>query len=158
MTYTAMLYAHLRLSHPLTGRPLVPFLISPRNSPTVVQHILQQADAQYVWVSDGPMKAIAEEASSSMPEGARPTILSMPSFEDLYSPKPSVSLPLTPEFDVVDVDTPAVILHSSGSTAFPKLRTLTHRMLREWCMTFGKAFHEKIFIQYSYLSFRMERL
>ncbi|GJJ11665.1 putative NRPS-like protein biosynthetic cluster [Clathrus columnatus] len=136
ITYTAMLYAHLRLSHSTTGRPLVPFLISPRNSPTVVQHIVQESGALYLWTSEGPMKAIAEEAVNSMPEGKRPTILSMPSFEDLYSENISVVVPTKPEFDTVVVDKPALILHSSGSTAFPKLRTLTHRMLREWCMTF----------------------
>lgn len=150
MIYTAMLYAHLRLSHPTTrsgsGRPLIPFLISPRNSPTVVQHILQQAGSRYVWVSDGPMQAIAEEAINTMqPEdddAGRPTILTMPSFEDLYSEQvsSSIALPQSVTFDEVDVDIPAVILHSSGSTAFPKLRTLTHRMLKEWCMTFGMAF------------------
>lgn len=148
MIYTAMLYAHLRLSHPTTssgsGRPLVPFLISPRNSPTVVQHILQQAGSRYVWVSEGPMQAIAEEAINSMQQGlgndaaGRPTILTMPSFEDLYSEKvsSSITLPQSITFDEVNFDIPAVILHSSGSTAFPKLRTLTHRMIREWSMTF----------------------
>ncbi|KIJ30223.1 hypothetical protein M422DRAFT_53839 [Sphaerobolus stellatus SS14] len=46
ITYTTLLYAHLRLSHSTAGRRLLPFPISPRNSLAAVANIFLHALSQ----------------------------------------------------------------------------------------------------------------
>ncbi|GJJ06110.1 hypothetical protein Clacol_000299 [Clathrus columnatus] len=62
LTYLAMFQARLYLTHPKEGRPILPFLTSPRNSPPAASHLLKEVGVKYLWVTDGPMKDIAEKA------------------------------------------------------------------------------------------------
>lgn len=118
---------------------MLPFPISTRNSPAAVAHLVRATDVKYLWVTEGPMKNIIDEACNDSGLGDV-TVLQIPSFSDLY---PIASLPVSIsisedyDHDTVPLDLPALILHSSGSSAFPKPRTLTHRILLEWSQTFG---------------------
>ena len=57
------------------------------------------------------------------------SIKPMPTYEQLFETPEEASLPL---LDSYDLDSVALILHSSGSTNFPKPISLTHRNLVEW--------------------------
>ncbi|GJJ05917.1 putative secondary metabolism biosyntheticenzyme [Clathrus columnatus] len=100
-TFTAFLYGFIRLTHPTTGRPLLPFLISPRNSAIAIAHLLKETRCGYVWVTDGTMKDLAEEALE-IDTDIKPILRKFPSFDDLYQIEPSF-LPET--YD----DTPVVL-------------------------------------------------
>ena len=94
----------------------VVFPISTRNNAAAVAHLLAQTRAQHIYISSDPaMQALAHEAAVLL-EAERGVLvhpLSMPSFEDLYTPFDSsfepVQLPKT-----YDRDAPALIFHSSG--------------------------------------------
>ncbi|GJJ06091.1 putative NRPS-like protein biosynthetic cluster [Clathrus columnatus] len=127
ITYLTMLHAHLHLTHPKDGRPIVPFLISPRNSPTVVAHLLKEVDVKYLWVTEGPMRDIAEEALKI--SGRDVQLLRFPTYKEIYETSDhNFVVPQESDSNPVSFDTPAFILHSSGSTAFPKPRVITHRV------------------------------
>ena len=57
------------------------------------------------------------------------SIKPMPTYEQLFKSPEEVSIPL---LDSYNLDSVALILHSSGSTNFPNLIPLTHRNLGEW--------------------------
>ena len=127
ITYNTFLFSHIRLTHPSTsGLPLLPFPISPRNSATAVSHLARVTGVKYLWVTEGPMMAIAEEAQHQ--GGLEDTvILPFPSFSELY-PRTSSSFSSTLHtYDnahvAVPLDQPALILHSSGEySPLPALR------------------------------------
>ncbi|GJJ05927.1 putative NRPS-like protein biosynthetic cluster [Clathrus columnatus] len=113
-TFTAFLYGFIRLTHPTIGRPLLPFLISPRNSAIAIAHLMKETRCSYVWVTDGTVKDLAEEAIE-INRDLKPILRKFPSFDDLYQTEPSF-LPETYDDSPVPLSTPSVILHSSGST------------------------------------------
>ncbi|KIJ53201.1 hypothetical protein M422DRAFT_25667 [Sphaerobolus stellatus SS14] len=130
-----MLYAHMRLSHSTSGRRILPFPLSPRNSPAAVSHLVTSTNSKYIWATEGPMKVVAEQAIKMMPTDAEVTILTIPSFNELYpSPLPATQYPESYEKTPVDPDSFGVVYHSSGSTAFPKIRFMSHR--RMWYDSF----------------------
>lgn len=57
------------------------------------------------------------------------SIKPMPTYEQLFKAPEEASVPLLESYDL---DSVALILHSSGSTNFPKPISLTHRNLIEW--------------------------
>ncbi|GJJ05918.1 putative secondary metabolism biosyntheticenzyme [Clathrus columnatus] len=117
-TFTAFLYGFIRLTHPTTGRPLLPFLISPRNSAIAIAHLMKETRCGYAWVTNGTMK-LAEEAIKINID-LKTILRKFPSFDDLYQIEPSF-LPESYDDTPVPLSTPSVILHSSGSTSFPKI-------------------------------------
>ncbi|GJJ09060.1 putative secondary metabolism biosyntheticenzyme [Clathrus columnatus] len=159
-TYITFLYAHFRLTHPSLGRPVLPFLISPTNSTLGVANLIEQTNTGVIWVSDGPMKNLAEEALKTNPE-LKTRILNIPSFEDLYHPPITENISAPFDGTPVDPETPLLILHSSGregsfvvfqrgsvliklflgSTSFPKPRYLRHIIAREWAVAYGNSKH-----------------
>jgi len=64
--------------------------------------------------------------------GLSVNVIDTPSFDDLYGSDKTVELP---QLEGITQESVAVILHSSGSTAFPKPITLTMRMLMETAMS-----------------------
>ncbi|KAJ6588257.1 acetyl-CoA synthetase-like protein [Mycena capillaripes] len=104
------------------------FPISPRNSDIAIAHLLQSTDCTHVFVSaDDAMQKLAGAAVGRM--SAKIKLLPVPTFEELFAPSdPPV---LLPPMHKTSLDAPAVILHSSGSTAFPKIITFTFRILME---------------------------
>lgn len=105
------------------------FPISPRNSDAAVANLLHKAGAKYVLVSgDRAMQKLAQSAQERL-DGASVVVLDVPSFKEIFETEPEGTLP-----DVQDIgrDATALILHSSGSTSFPKPIHLSHRNLVEW--------------------------
>ncbi|KAI5123110.1 hypothetical protein M0805_001466 [Coniferiporia weirii] len=121
-----------------------PFPISIRNSAVGVANMILQTTSTHLFVSpDHAMQDVAKNAIEIINSEANKNgnkvgkremkIISMPVFEDIFPGDDSdASFELLPLTERPDLDSPALILHSSGSTAFPKLRTLTHRILLEW--------------------------
>ncbi|KAH8114785.1 acetyl-CoA synthetase-like protein [Phellopilus nigrolimitatus] len=141
ITYQCFLVGLLRAG-------IQPFPISIRNSPVGVAHMLLQTPAAHLFVSaDEAMQGVAKNALAEIElaeskekkgesERRRVQVLNMPIFNDLFPADGSnAKFELLPPTERPDLDSPALILHSSGSTAFPKLRTLTHRILLEWART-----------------------
>ncbi|KLO12999.1 acetyl-CoA synthetase-like protein [Schizopora paradoxa] len=113
-----------------------PFSISIRNSNIGVANMLMQTSVAHLFVGEGDSihycaKSAVEEMRS---KGKEVEILRIPSFDELFPADPT-GFELLPPVSTPDLNSPALILHSSGSTAFPKLRVLTHRMLLEWART-----------------------
>ncbi|CAL1709825.1 unnamed protein product [Somion occarium] len=116
------------------------FLVSPRNGPDALAYLLRTTQSRVLFTSvEFGVQALAEKAlailSSSTKEG--PLIIPnhpMPTFEDLYSLQGGASLDIFPKRKH-DLDAPACILHSSGTTAFPKPITWSHHAMVQSCRT-----------------------
>lgn len=104
------------------------FPISTRNSPAAIAALLTQTKSRHMFLSSDP--AISALASSSLRHLSADSLTKtyhMPSFEDLFptrGPEPSFEYLPMPK---VPVDAPAMILHSSGTTAYPSPIPWTHR-------------------------------
>ncbi|KIJ64864.1 hypothetical protein HYDPIDRAFT_132032 [Hydnomerulius pinastri MD-312] len=94
------------------------FPISPGNSPAAIAHLLKTTGVSNVFVSDD--QATRDLVDMTFKELTSEPVVwshSMPSFEEIYaSGQPADPLP---ERDY-DFDATMVIVHSSGSTSFPK--------------------------------------
>ncbi|GJJ11568.1 putative NRPS-like protein biosynthetic cluster [Clathrus columnatus] len=131
LTFATFLLSNIRLTHLTSTRRILPFAISPRNSATAVAHLLRLKQVKHVWVTEGPMRHLYDEAMKDLKPEEVPTGFVFPTYEELYHHGTSKSEGkdiLAP----IPLDRPAIILHSSGSTAFPKPITITHQMLMEW--------------------------
>ncbi|KAF5351581.1 hypothetical protein D9758_007201 [Tetrapyrgos nigripes] len=107
-----------------------PFPLSARNSPAAIAHLLRTKNVQHVLVNkEGPMKGLIN--ASLQKSELIVHVHDMPTFDELYNSTKSVDLP---PVEGVTQESVAVILHSSGSTAFPKPITLTMRMVMESAM------------------------
>nr|VWP02520.1 Alcohol oxidase [Ganoderma boninense] len=112
----------------------VAFPISPRNSPAAVADLLRNTKTAHVLVSqDAHITALTKEA---LVEFDCVSQHPMPSFEELYPAGASshdegevVDELETPAYDP---ESPALILHSSGSTNHPKPITWPHNALIAW--------------------------
>jgi acyl-coenzyme A synthetase/AMP-(fatty) acid ligase len=111
----------------------IPFPISPRNSAPILAHLMSKTSSKILLLShDTGMRTLAKEAN--LPEDVK--IIDFPTFECLFPPFSSEQklekLLLPPLVDITMSDT-ALILHSSGSTAFPKPIIISH----EWVFQQG---------------------
>lgn len=103
-------------------------MISPRNSAAATSHLLQKTGSQCILISyDEAMQPLAAGAIEQGQLAV--SIKSMPTYEQLFRDHEELSVPL---LDKYDMDSIALILHSSGSTSFPKPISLTQRNLVEW--------------------------
>ncbi|KAF8578531.1 acetyl-CoA synthetase-like protein [Ramaria rubella] len=110
------------------------FLISTRNSVQGVVHLLQNTGTHALLVSaDESMKKLASAALAS-PDLQDVLMQNTPTFENLYSEGSEIKYTEpTPDCpDETQIDSLAVILHSSGTTAFPKPVYITHRIIIQW--------------------------
>ncbi|KAJ6483684.1 hypothetical protein DFH09DRAFT_1211912 [Mycena vulgaris] len=109
----------------------LPFPLSPRNSDAAVAHLLRSTSCAHIFVSADPsMQKLAGAAQSKLLDLGRDLkIMSLPTFEDLFEPSsvPETVFPIK----TAALDDPIVIMHSSGSTAFPKTIPLSHRVFWE---------------------------
>ncbi|KAI0249337.1 acetyl-CoA synthetase-like protein [Lactifluus subvellereus] len=112
------------------------FPISPRNSPEAVAHLLKKTGARHLLVGGEPMlQKLAAASLELLRADGHPEIpqSGMPRFEDIYPHDSSDS-----EFKhyppaKFNRNAPSLILHSSGSTAFPKPIVWTHKELVTLC-------------------------
>lgn len=95
------------------------FPISTRNSPAAVAHLLQKVNAAHVLVGTERANQTLISESLALIEGvAKPSISVMLSYDNMYLEGDEEFVPLPPvKYNMDDV---AFIIHSSGSTAFPK--------------------------------------
>jgi acyl-CoA synthetase (AMP-forming)/AMP-acid ligase II len=130
----------------------VPFLISPRNSPEAVAHLMTSTRSKVLLISEDPVinelartaiRSFKESADSDPVKGPiRIRTLVAPSFEQLYgneAESKAISMKqdrLSPIDALTDDaqekwDRLCVIVHSSGTTSLPKPISLTHRMIQQ---------------------------
>ncbi|KAI6141025.1 hypothetical protein BKA82DRAFT_4205845 [Pisolithus tinctorius] len=110
-----------------------PFPISPRNSPTATSHLLTQTGTKFLYVSrDRATRDIISSVLEMHTDNLK--ILEMPTFDDLYDPVDHLPLnqDMLPPMITPDMLSPCLILHSSGTTAFPKPITYNHRDLLQF--------------------------
>ncbi|KAI0357816.1 acetyl-CoA synthetase-like protein [Trametes cingulata] len=111
----------------------VAFFISTRNAAAGVADMLKKTGTCQLIVSrDSVLRGVAEDALKLLPEG-QIAVRDMPVFEDLF---PADGAPKKEAFEgdvdfpeVHDLQAPAIILHSSGSTGHPKPLPWTHQRL-----------------------------
>ncbi|KZT73709.1 acetyl-CoA synthetase-like protein [Daedalea quercina L-15889] len=115
----------------------VPFPISTRNSPAAIAYLLEKTSVQHLFV--GLEQAIQtltadtiEVLKSQHPSATVPTTSPMPVFGDLYGKEvENVAVENVP-YEHPGLDKRSFLLHSSGSTAFPKPIPFTHRSLLQF--------------------------
>ncbi|KAH7907693.1 hypothetical protein BJ138DRAFT_455649 [Hygrophoropsis aurantiaca] len=102
------------------------FPISPRNSAAAVAHLISKVGVQHILVGREPATLDLSKNSldilrTQYPLDVVPELSTMPLFEDLFPP--GLANPTSDEdlpFEYKGPDATVIILHSSGSTAFPK--------------------------------------
>ncbi|KAJ6600353.1 hypothetical protein DFH09DRAFT_1020958 [Mycena vulgaris] len=106
------------------------FPISPRNSELAVLHLLQSTECAHILVSSDStiQNQVAGAAAAITAQGGRLNVIASPSFEDLF--RPSTNSNFKP-VRKARLDEIAVIMHSSGSVAFPKVIRITHQSLMQ---------------------------
>ncbi|KAJ7149428.1 hypothetical protein C8R43DRAFT_1128428 [Mycena crocata] len=105
------------------------FLISPTNTPTTLATLLKDSKCDVVVTSgEEPIEYLVQTAQSLMDGDFRPAVIRGPSYHDLYlSDMHSIEPSELPA--VIEIDSPALIMHSSGSSGSPSLIISSHRTL-----------------------------
>ncbi|KIM81777.1 hypothetical protein PILCRDRAFT_8450 [Piloderma croceum F 1598] len=135
ITYSTTLMGIIRAGYTV-------FPISPRNSAAAVAHLLSAKNVTHMLVGEEKsMQSLAKTALElmklSMTEIPKTSL--MPLFEDIYIDEADMIFqPLPPSRP--DLNELAVILHSSGSTSFPKPIPWTHRSFLQFAVApfYGK--------------------
>nr|UXY92114.1 ATP/NADPH-dependent carboxylic acid reductase [Trametes cinnabarina] len=111
---------------------LTPFPISTRNSAIAVAHLVSKTGVRQMFVSSDPaMQRLAHEAIELLQKDGRELeLLPMPSFEEMYGQAGGDDA-LVPMGNV-SPDRTCLILHSSGSTAFPKPIKFLDKNFKRW--------------------------
>ncbi|KIY43199.1 acetyl-CoA synthetase-like protein [Fistulina hepatica ATCC 64428] len=116
---------------------LLVYLISPRNSAVAIAHMLSTMQSRHLILSSEPhIQHLGREAVAEMKtrQGIDLRTSAMPRFEDLFHCTPeNVSSHNIPSFVPLpvrndDLDSLMAIVHSSGSTGFPKAVVWTSQM------------------------------
>ncbi|KAH0586648.1 hypothetical protein H2248_007864 [Termitomyces sp. 'cryptogamus'] len=124
----------------------IPFPISPRCSSAALHHLLRATNASYVYVSQD--EATQNLLSVTISEFCIDdlSMFLMPKFEDFFQSPPSIRGE-TDRLQKSDLDAPALILHSSGTTTFPRPVYISHRIvIQRGCLESdsGISFHDHI--------------
>ncbi|KIK81855.1 hypothetical protein PAXRUDRAFT_806336 [Paxillus rubicundulus Ve08.2h10] len=126
ITYLTHLFGVMRAG-------FTPFPISPRNSPTATSHLLTQTGTKFLYVSRD--RATCDIVSSLLAVHTSDLrIIDMPTFHDLYNEIDHSPLnhDMLPPMITPDMLSPCLVLHSSGTTAFPKPITYSHEDLLQF--------------------------
>ncbi|KIK65188.1 hypothetical protein GYMLUDRAFT_258645 [Collybiopsis luxurians FD-317 M1] len=118
-----------------------PFPISPKSSPDALAHLLLETRVQCLFVSeDTAIQSLLHAALGLLKTnnnqrivdfGNRLQCFPMLGFLDIYGIQENSLRQSLPNPSTMSSRSPAIYLHSSGSSAFPKPILLTHRMLLE---------------------------
>ncbi|KDQ12770.1 hypothetical protein BOTBODRAFT_410115 [Botryobasidium botryosum FD-172 SS1] len=119
----ALVYGVIRAGFPVQ-------LISPYNSSTTAGHVLFTAGVTHLFVEDSlrDMVNTALELVKKEHPAFALSVLDLPTFDDLY-PKGHAALETLPPAHAPDLDSVAMGIQSSGSTALPKIIWITHQAL-----------------------------
>ncbi|KAK0497789.1 hypothetical protein EDD18DRAFT_1159316 [Armillaria luteobubalina] len=112
----------------------IAFPISIRNSDAAVAHLIRSTGAKYMFLSQDPgMQKLAKAALQKLTNEERQDfkMMPMPSFESLYSESASEPSDLLPSIENSNCEAQALIMHSSGSTAFPKPIPFTYKIMMQ---------------------------
>ncbi|KAF9067129.1 putative aminoadipate reductase [Rhodocollybia butyracea] len=127
--------------HRMIKAGLVPFPISPRNSPAALYHLLKKTSTRKVVTTEATLKnvllGLREELKANDPDYKfdPSRIIEAPSLQELYphlgnetanDPFTPIAFPPSPK----DTDI-AIYLHSSGSTGLPKPIAFTHQIVKD---------------------------
>ncbi|CDO76173.1 hypothetical protein BN946_scf185034.g6 [Trametes cinnabarina] len=107
------------------------FPLSIRNSAVAIAHLTRRTALRHLFVSHDPaMQRLADEAKDILTkEGYEIEIVPLPEFRDLYNEsKEGLDIEMAPQND----EKTCLILHSSGSTSFPKPVPFPHRHFTRW--------------------------
>ncbi|TDL22742.1 acetyl-CoA synthetase-like protein [Rickenella mellea] len=108
------------------------FQISPKNSTAAVAHLLRRTNCRMIFISDDTAtkdlcQNAVEELQIEIP------IVIAPNFNDVFRDEKDTFIRLPPIIPP-NLDIPAVIFHSSGSTSFPKPIPIMHKTLAVWSL------------------------
>ncbi|OSD00749.1 acetyl-CoA synthetase-like protein [Trametes coccinea BRFM310] len=114
------------------------FPLSVRNSAVAVAHLARRTSLHHLFVSHDPaMQRLAHEAKDILKkEGYEIELVPLPEYRDLYNNnKEGLDIQMVTQND----EKTCLILHSSGSTSFPKPVPFPHRHLTRWgfLLSFG---------------------
>ena len=136
-----------------------PFLISTKNSVTAICHLLRTSNSAILYISpDETISSLAKQCLENMEKPIASFLI--PKFDELFTSN-QADFEALPPFPVIDMDQPALIAHSSGlfftswflvyfqyisysyviyqgSTSFPKVITITHRIFAQWALNLRK--------------------
>lgn len=150
---------HTKLKTSCSCFDLQPFAISPRNSPAAIAHLLKSTDCKHAYVQFNPhlpsseSKEVTEilsrqqiqETLQLLPDAHLPQLHEMPTASDLYTRLAHRSsyqqnLDLIKELDAMPCTTPpahlpVIMVHSSGTTAFPKPIHVNRLGIQGWLKT-----------------------
>ncbi|KAI0718411.1 acetyl-CoA synthetase-like protein [Cerioporus squamosus] len=110
---------------------LTPFPLSTRNSAAAVAHLVRSTDIhEFLVSSDAGMQRVAQEAKEELEkDGYHVDPLPVPDFGQLFNED---VVPAGVKMGTLSGDNQALIIHSSGSTSFPKPIPITHRNFARW--------------------------
>ncbi|OCH89652.1 acetyl-CoA synthetase-like protein [Obba rivulosa] len=110
---------------------LTPFPLSTRNSSAAVVHLVRSTGVRLLFVSSDPaMQRLSHQAQETLrAEGHHLELVPMPQFGDLYNESNEGQ---DVQMGKLSIDNTILILHSSGSTAFPKPITLKGHNFLQW--------------------------
>lgn len=108
-----------------------PFPISPRNSSAAIAHLVVKASVAHIIIEDA-FRDLAEDALTLLKSDSAsvPTASAAPVFEDLYLLS-SVAQEVNVAVEKPVWESNGIIIHSSGSTAFPKPIMWTHERVMQ---------------------------
>ncbi|ETW81166.1 tridomain enzyme adenylation-thiolation-dehydrogenase [Heterobasidion irregulare TC 32-1] len=110
------------------------FLISPRNSAVAVANMLKGANCHVLIMSSHTgISNLVHDASDLLEREHELTLIEASLFDELYLAD-ATSFERLPPCQGIEMEAPALILHSSGSTSFPRLVTSSHRTLVNWSL------------------------
>ncbi|TCD61298.1 putative NRPS-like protein biosynthetic cluster [Steccherinum ochraceum] len=127
ITFLLVLMGMLRLGHNV-------FIVSPRNSPAAVAHLLVEIGVTHLVV--GPEEGIRNSSQIALTELADkglnvPEVSVMPTPDEIFNLSTASDFSFLPPVQMKLSD-PAIVLHTSGSTSFPKPVPMNHHRLLLW--------------------------
>ncbi|KIP12212.1 hypothetical protein PHLGIDRAFT_508051 [Phlebiopsis gigantea 11061_1 CR5-6] len=147
-----VLYAAVILGLMRAG--FIPYPMSPRNSPQGVVHMLKATSCQRILLHASTASLVYQVQAEMASEGTTLRVDNLPGLYDVFpqfdpakysertvlnvEPYPTNSAP-------IDMLSPALYLHSSGSTGHPKSIDFTYRRLQQW-MGSSTSFYLPLFL------------
>ncbi|KIJ62359.1 hypothetical protein HYDPIDRAFT_114895 [Hydnomerulius pinastri MD-312] len=127
---------------------LVPFLVSPRNSAAAVVNMMKKTNCSRIVTLHHAHQALID-AIQRENEGVQLTVDELPTLVYAFPKlgRESVTDPFDsypPPSARPDLDSPAIYIHSSGSTGFPKPIPHSHKVQIHWMSQPGAYFYHNI--------------